>query len=582
MAKEHITETLDLGVTDPSKTAEARQDRHFEGKLDWIVFGFTSLLAIAFVLWGFLNQASLASSASSAQSWVILNFGWFFVLTSTLFVVFVLWLAASRYGRVPLGRDGEQPEFRTVSWVAMMFSAGMGIGLMFFGVAEPLSHYVTPPPGSATAQTSEAMQVAMATTLFHWTLHPWAMYAIVGLVIAYGTYRRGRSQLISAAFRPLIGKHANGPLGRLIDMMAIFATLFGSAASLGLGALQIAGGLEYNGWVESPGKLFYIAIITLLTIAFVTSAVSGIGKGIQWLSNTNMVLALVLAAFVFMVGPTLLMLNLLPTSIGIYIKMLPEMMARTNASGGDQMNSWLAGWTVFYWAWWISWTPFVGMFIARISRGRTIRQFVTGVLLVPSLVSLVWFTIFGGASIDALREGAFQLANGAVNSNHALYQLLDSYPLASVSSVLVMILVGIFFVSGADAASLVMGTLSEQGTTAPSRRTVIFWGALTGTVAAIMLAIGDPRDPGEALTGLQNLTIVVALPFVVVMVLLCLALYRDLRKDPMMLRHLRGNELIEKAVLYGAVKHGEEFYIVVQEKKAAVKQAAAASEVSET
>ncbi|MCO8166016.1 BCCT family transporter [Pseudomonas sp. 21LCFQ010] len=569
MAQEYNPDTLALGVTDPSQTEEAFRDRHLEGTIDWIVFGVTSVLAIAFIAWGFINQASLAASASTAQSWVIVHFGWFFVLTSTLFVIFVLWLAASRYGKVPLGRDGEAPEFRTVSWVAMMFSAGMGIGLMFFGVAEPLSHYVNPPPGSAVAQSSEAMQVAMATTLFHWTLHPWAMYAIIGLVIAYGTFRRGRSQLISTAFRPLIGRHANGPLGRLIDMMAIFATLFGSAASLGLGALQIAGGLEYNGWIEHPGKLFYVSIITLLTIAFIASAVSGIGKGIQWLSNTNMVLALVMALFVFIVGPTLLMLNLLPTSLGIYIKLLPEMMARTSASGGQQMDSWLAGWTVFYWAWWISWTPFVGMFIARISRGRTIRQFVSGVLLVPSLVSLVWFTIFGGAGIDALRDGSFTLIEGAVNSNTALYQLLDSYPWASATSVLVMILVAIFFVSGADAASLVMGTLSEHGTTEPSRRTVIFWGALTGTVAAIMLAIGDPRNPGEALTGLQNLTIVVALPFVIVMVLLCVALYRDLRKDPMMLRHLRGTELIEKAVLYGAVKHGEEFYIVVQEKKAA-------------
>ncbi|MBF8720275.1 BCCT family transporter [Pseudomonas guariconensis] len=581
MATEENVETLALGVTDPSQTEEAKRDRHLEGKIDWVVFGITSILAIAFVIWGFVSQASLAASASNAQSWVIVNFGWFFVLTSTLFVVFVLWLAASRYGKVPLGRDGERPEFRTVSWVAMMFSAGMGIGLMFFGVAEPLSHYVSPPPGTATAQSSEAMQVAMATTLFHWTLHPWAMYAIVGLVIAYGTFRRGRSQLISTAFRPLIGRHANGPIGRLIDMMAIFATLFGSAASLGLGALQIAGGLEYNGWIEHPGKIFYISIITLLTVAFVASAVSGIGKGIQWLSNTNMVLALALALFTFIVGPTLLMLNLLPTSIGVYIEMLPQMMARTSASGGEQMDNWLAGWTVFYWAWWISWTPFVGMFIARISRGRTIRQFVTGVLLVPSLVSLIWFTIFGGAGIDALQQGTYQLVNGAVNSNHALYQLLESYPWASVTSVLVMVLVGIFFVSGADAASLVMGTLSERGTTDPSRATVIFWGALTGTVAAIMLAIGDPSNPGEALTGLQNLTIVVSLPFVIVMVLLCLALYRDLRKDPMMLRHLRGTELIEKAVLYGAVKHGEEFYIVVQEKKSAVKRTSAETEATE-
>ncbi|MBO0368123.1 BCCT family transporter [Pseudomonas putida] len=581
MAMENNAETLALGVTDPSKTEEARQDRHLEGKIDWIVFGITSITAIAFILWGFLSQLTLAAGASAAQSWVIINFGWFFVLTSTLFVIFVLWLAASRYGRIPLGRDGEVPEFRTVSWVAMMFSAGMGIGLMFFGVAEPLSHYMTPPPGSAAPQSNEAMQVAMATTLFHWTLHPWAMYAIVGLAIAYGTFRRGRSQLVSNAFRPLIGKHANGPLGRVIDMMAIFATLFGSAASLGLGALQIAGGLEYNGWIEHPGKIFYLAIVTVLTIAFVASAVSGIGKGIKWLSNVNMILALALAVFVFLVGPTLLMLNLLPTSIGVYIKLLPEMMARTSASGGPQMDSWLASWTVFYWAWWISWTPFVGMFIARISRGRTIRQFVSGVLLVPSLVSLIWFTLFGGASIDAVREGSLLLVDGVVNSNTALYQLLDGYPLASLTSVLVMVLVAIFFVSGADAASLVMGTLSERGTTTPSRSTVIFWGGLTGTVAAIMLAIGDPANPGAALTGLQNLTIVVALPFVIVMVLLCVALYRDLRRDPMMLRHVRASELIEKAVLYGAVKHGEEFYIVVQETKSAPKHASEKQRVTE-
>jgi len=569
MATEEKSETLDISVTDPSRTEEARRDRRLAGTTDWVVFGVTSIAALAFVIWGFLSQASLASSASTAQGWVITHFGWLFVLTSTGFVVFVIWLAASRYGRIPLGRDDEQPEFRTLSLVAMMFSAGMGIGLMFFGVAEPLSHYLNPPPGGVAGQSSAALQVAMATTLFHWTLHPWAIYAVVGLAIAYGTYRRGRCQLISVAFRPLIGEHANGPLGRVIDMMAIFATLFGSAASLGLGALQIAGGLEHNGWIEQPGKLLYIGIITVLTVAFVISAVSGVEKGIQWLSNTNMVLAVALAVFVFVVGPTLLMLNLLPTAIGDYIDLLPEMMARTSASGGEAMGNWLSSWTVFYWAWWISWTPFVGMFIARISRGRTIRQFVTGVLLVPSLVSVVWFVIFGGAAIDAMRQGAFTLVDGAVNSNFALYDLLASYPWVSVTSVLVMVLVAIFFVSGADAASLVMGTLSERGTTEPSRRTVIFWGALTGAVAAIMLAIGDPGNPGEALNGLQNLTIVVSLPFVVVMALLCLALYRDLRCDPLMLRHLRGTELIEKAVLYGAVKHGEEFHFVVGEPKSA-------------
>ena len=573
MATEEKSATLDISVTDPSRTEEARRDRRLAGTTDWVVFGVTSIAALAFVIWGFVNQAGLAASAATAQSWVITHFGWLFVLTSTGFVVFVIWLAASRYGRIPLGRDDEQPEFRTLSWVAMMFSAGMGIGLMFFGVAEPLSHYLNPPPGGVAGQSSAALQVAMATTLFHWTLHPWAIYAVVGLAIAYGTYRRGRCQLISVAFRPLIGEHANGPVGRGIDMMAIFATLFGSAASLGLGALQIAGGLEHNGWIEQPGKLLYIGIITVLTIAFIVSAVSGVEKGIQWLSNTNMVLAVALALFVFIVGPTLLMLNLLPTAIGDYIDLLPEMMARTSASGGEAMGNWLSSWTVFYWAWWISWTPFVGMFIARISRGRTIRQFVTGVLLVPSLVSVVWFVIFGGAAIDAMRAGAFTLVDGAVNSNFALYDLLASYPWVAVTSVLVMVLVAIFFVSGADAASLVMGTLSERGTTEPSRRTVIFWGALTGAVAAIMLAIGDPGNPGAALNGLQNLTIVVSLPFVVVMALLCLALYRDLRSDPLMLRHLRGTELIEKAVLYGAAKHGEEFHFVVGEPKSAKAEA---------
>ncbi|HCV75689.1 MAG TPA: choline transporter, partial [Pseudomonas sp.] len=353
MATEEKSETLDISVTDPSRTEEARRDRRLAGTTDWVVFGVTSIAALAFVIWGFLSQASLASSASTAQGWVITHFGWLFVLTSTGFVVFVIWLAASRYGRIPLGRDDEQPEFRTLSWVAMMFSAGMGIGLMFFGVAEPLSHYLNPPPGGVAGQSSAALQVAMATTLFHWTLHPWAIYAVVGLAIAYGTYRRGRCQLISVAFRPLIGEHANGPLGRVIDMMAIFATLFGSAASLGLGALQIAGGLEHNGWIEQPGKLLYIGIITVLTVAFVISAVSGVEKGIQWLSNTNMVLAVALAVFVFVVGPTLLMLNLLPTAIGDYIDLLPEMMARTSASGGEAMGNWLSSWTVFYWAWWI-------------------------------------------------------------------------------------------------------------------------------------------------------------------------------------------------------------------------------------
>ncbi|WP_280419210.1 BCCT family transporter [Nocardia carnea] len=531
--------------------------------VDWLIFGITSLGAVAFVLWGIIDQESLARVASNAQSWVIANTGWLFVLVATSFVVYVIWLALSRYGKIPLGADDETPEFRTVSWIAMMFSAGMGIGLMFWGVAEPLTHFTSPPPGTAEPGSPEASEVALATTLFHWTLHPWAIYAVAGLAIAYATFRRGRSQLISAVFRPLLGRYSDGLGGKAIDMMAIFATLFGSAASLGLGALQIGAGLEFNGYVDAISKLGLVLVITGLTIAFILSAVSGIARGIQWLSNINMVLAVVLAVFVFIAGPTLFMLNFLPTAIGDYIADLPTMASRTGIAGGEEMEAWLSSWTIFYWAWWVSWTPFVGMFIARISRGRTIRQFVAGVLLVPSLVSLVWFAVFGGAAIRQQTDtGSLDEADGSVNPDFALFHLLDEYPITAITTVLVMILVGIFFVSGADAASIVMGTLSERGSIEPSRLTVIFWGTATGAVAAIMLVIADSDDLGGALDGLQALTTVVALPFMVVMVMMCISLYRDVRTDPIILRANLGVELVEGAVAQGVVKHEGEFELV--------------------
>ena len=537
----------------------------WRSRIDPVVFGVTGVIAIGFVVWGLVSTPSLGSASSSAQQWVTTNTGWFFVLASSFFVLYVLWLAASKYGRVPLGEDGEKPEFSTVSWIAMMFSAGMGIGLMFWGVAEPLTHYASPPPGTSKPQTEEALQTAMATTMFHWGLHPWAIYAVVGIAIAYGTFRKGRPQLISSVFRPLFGRKVEGPVGRAIDILAIFATLFGSAASLGLGALQIASGFKFNGWVDGVGKAVLVGIIVLLTIAFIASAVSGIEKGIQWLSNTNMVLALALAFFVFVAGPTLLTLNLLPTILGDYATQMTTMASRTAASGDSEMEAWLSSWTIFYWAWWVSWTPFVGMFIARISRGRTIREFVTGVLLVPTLVSLVWFAIFGGAGIAQQRASSDLVAqDGTVDSNSALFALLDHYPMASITTILVMVLVGIFFVSGADAASIVMGTLSEKGSTEPSKPTVIFWGALTGAVAAIMLVIGGD----EALNGLQAITIVASLPFVLVMALLSVSLYRDLQTDPVVVKHRLGVEAIEEAVATGVEEHDGDFALVVEPSEA--------------
>jgi choline/carnitine/betaine transport len=525
--------------------------------LDKIVFGVTALLALAFLVWGFLSTDSLADASGKALTSVMDDAGWLFVLTASAFVVFVIWLAASRFGEIRLGRDDEEPEFRTSSWVAMMFSAGMGIGLMFYGVSEPVSHLVSPPPGTGEAGGPEAVQHAMATTLFHWTLHPWAIYAVVGLAIAYGVYRKGRLQLISAAFEPLLGRHANGGWGKLIDILAIFATLFGSAASLGLGALQIRSGLRIVSGIGATGNAILVGIIAVLTIAFVLSAVSGVAKGIQWLSNINMVLAVVLAVFLFVLGPTVFMLNLVPTSLGSYVQDLPMMAARTGAEGADTQE-WLGGWTVFYWAWWLSWTPFVGMFIARISRGRTIRQFVTGVLLVPSLVSVLWFCILGGAAIDLQKSGTDIAGAGGLESQ--LFTTLDSFPMAKAASVLVMVLVAIFFVSGADAASIVMGTLSEHGTQSPTRSTVVFWGVATGAVAAVMLLVGGE----DALNGLQSITIVAALPFVVVMVGLAVALVKDLRSDPLVVRRQYAREAVAQAVVTGVTEHGDDFVLSVE------------------
>ncbi len=527
-------------------------------RTDRVVFGVTAVLTLAFVVWGSVFTKTLETVSDKMLSGLIHNGGWAFVLAASGFVVFALWLAVSRYGRIPLGQEHEGPEFSTVSWVAMMFSAGMGIGLMFYGVSEPLAHYTTPPPGTVPADSADAMQTALATTLFHWTLHPWAIYAVVGLAIAYSTFRRRRRQTISAVFEPLIGKkRADGIPGRVIDILAIFATLFGSATSLGLGALQIGSGFRELGWMERAGTGLLISIIGVLTVAFVFSAVSGVEKGIQWLSNTNMVLAVVLTVFVFVAGPTIIVLDLLPTSLASYADELPQLAGRTEAAtGGGDVADWLSSWTVFYWAWWISWTPFVGMFIARISRGRTIRQFVGGVILVPSTVSLVWFAVFGGTAMKLQERG--QLGDEPTPEGQ-LFAVLQQFPIAGVMSLLVMILVGIFFISGADAASIVMGTLSQRGTFEPARLVVVFWGVVTGAVAAVMLLVGHGK--GNALAGLQNLTILVAAPFVLVMVGMCLSLMRDLRQDPLIVRGEIAEEAVESAVIAGHEKYAGEFEI---------------------
>jgi glycine betaine transporter len=508
-------------------------ERSARPRIDPIVFWTAAVLSAVFVAWGILFTDSLAAVFDAVLfNFLVPNFGWVFILATFGFLVFSLYLAFSRYGRIRLGGEDEQPEFRTVSWVAMMFSAGMGIGLMFFAVAEPLSHMSSPPAGTVEAGTREAAQVAMEYSYFHWAFHPWAIYAIMGLALAYFCFRKGMPNLISTAFYPLLGDRVYGPIGKTIDILAIFATLFGSATSLGLGALQINQGLEAVfgfGGREAVGLA--IVVIAILTLAFILSAVSGVHRGIQWIANTNMVLAVLLVMFLFVLGPTVFILRTFTESLGDYLFNLIPMSFRAGAFSDPDF---ISTWTVFYWAWWISWAPFVGTFIARISRGRTIREFVFGVILAPSVVSFVWFAVFGGTAINLQLTGAVNnLAETAANNQPgALFLTLQQLPLFSLMSLIVIILVALFFVSGADAAAVVMGMLSSRGNLDPRRWTLVVWGTFTGAAAAICLLAGAIQGSVDvALSALQAVAIASAAPFVLVLIGLCFSILKALREE---------------------------------------------------
>ncbi|HHT58454.1 BCCT family transporter [Corynebacterium stationis] len=491
-----------------------------DAKIDWTVTGIAGVLVAAVVVWGLSLPDNFADVSGAALSFVTDNFGWAFVLFTTVFVVFVIAISASKFGTIKLGAINEEPEFSTISWISMMFAAGMGIGLMFYGASEPLAFYRDGVPG----HESNEVGTSMATAMFHWTLHPWAIYAIIGLAIAYSTFRIGRKQLLSSAFVPLIGeKGAAGPLGKLIDILAIFATVFGTACSLGLGALQIQAGLQASGIVDNPSNSVVLGIVLVLTLAFILSALSGVGKGIQYLSNANMVMAALLAIFVFIVGPSVTILNLVPGSVGNYLANFTEMIGRTAESADGTAGEWLSGWTIFYWAWWISWSPFVGMFLARISRGRSVREFCIGVLLVPAGVSTIWFSIFGGTAIHLEQTGRSIVGE---TTEAELFNLLESFPMGSIAAVVGMILLATFFITSADSASTVMGSMSQNGRSDATPWLSAIWGVLTAAVGLVLLLTGE-----DALNNLQNVTIVAASPFLVVLVFLMFAIVKDLRND---------------------------------------------------
>ncbi len=506
---------------DPEEQIERKADAA-DARVDWGIIVPVAVLVVAMVAWGLLAPENFSNFADVAFGWVIDNLGWAFVLGGTVFVLFVIVIACSKFGTIRLGTSDERPEFKTSSWIAMMFAAGMGIGLMFYGASEPLAMYLDGVPGHQPREVG----TGMAQTMFHWTLHPWAVYAVLGLAIAYSTFRLGRKQLLSSAFIPLIGqKAADGPLGKVIDGFAIFATIFGTACSLGLGALQISAGLEASGFVDNPSDNLIIGIVAVLLLAFLLSAMSGVSKGIQWLSNTNMVVAAVLAIFVFVFGPTVAQLNMLPTAVGTYLQNFFEMAARTAESADGEAGEFLSGWTIFYWAWWISWSPFVGTFLARISRGRTIREFCLGVMLVPAGLSTVWFAIFGGTAIKMEQQGNSIVGEGT--SEEQLFNLLHNLPGGVIMGVFALILLATFFITSADSASTVMASMSQNGKSDANPWIAAMWGVATAGVGLTLLISGGE----DALNSLQSVTIVAATPFLLILILLMFAIVKDLSND---------------------------------------------------
>ena len=507
--------------TDPEERIEREADAE-DAPVNWGIVVPLAVIVAAVVGWGLVAPDNFSAFADNAFGWVIENLGWAFVLGGTIFVAFVIVIALSGFGQIRLGSADERPEFSTTSWIAMMFAAGMGIGLMFYGAAEPLAMYRDGVPG----HNQNEVGTAMAQTMFHWTLHPWAVYAIIGLAIAYSTFRLGRKQLLSSAFIPLIGeKAANGWLGKLIDAFAVFATIFGTACSLGLGALQISSGLEASGFVDNPSTTLTIGIVSVLTLAFLLSAMSGVSKGIQWLSNANMVIAAILAVFVFVLGPTVAQLNMLPTAIGNYLNNFFEMAARTAESADGEAGEFLSGWTIFYWAWWISWSPFVGTFLARISRGRTVREFCLGVLLVPAGLSTVWFAIFGGMAIK-LEQSGESIYGGGTNEEQ-LFNLLHSLPGGYIMGIFALLLLATFFITSADSASTVMASMTQSGKTEAKPWLAAMWGLATAFVGLTLLISGG----SDALNSLQSVTIVAATPFLFILIALMFAIVKDMSND---------------------------------------------------
>lgn len=506
-------------IDDPMLKDAAAPGSRWRMQVNPPVFYVSAALIIAFALYGALFPKRAGSLFDTLQEGIVRNFGWFYIAAVAVFLFFVIFLMLSRYGDVRLGPDESEPEYSYLSWFAMLFSAGMGIGLLFFGVAEPIQHYALPPVGEG--RTVEAARQAMVLTFFHWGLHAWAIYIVIGLALAYFAFRRGLPLTLRSALFPLIGNRIHGPIGHAIDIFAVLGTMFGVATSLGFGVLQVNAGFAYLFGlpVSTQVQLVLIAVITgMATI----SAGTGLDKGVKRLSELNIILAVALLVFVLATGSTVFLLQAFVQNIGAY---LGAVIQRTFRMYAYEPNAWLGQWTLFYWGWWISWSPFVGMFIARISRGRTIREFVGGVLLVPVLFTFLWMTVFGNTAIALdLSNTAPIVQTVADDLPTALFEVLQQLPLSVIASGIATLLVITFFVTSADSGALVIDMITSGAASNPPVWQRIFWAVCAGVVAAVLLVAGG-------LQALQTAALASALPFAVIMLFICYGLLRALQTE---------------------------------------------------
>ncbi len=485
-----------------------------------VVIGALTLTFI-FVLFGIIAPETLGQAASYIlNTFISENFGWYYMLAAFTFVVICLYVALSKYGNIRLGKDTDKPEFNRFTWIAMLYSAGLAISLFFWGVAEPVLMYIDPPFG--TGETQESAKTAMQYTFFHWGLHSWGSYAIIGLIMAYFQYRKNTLPLINESLEPLLGKKAFGPIGKFINILAIFAVISGITTSLGLGVKQMGAGFDYVWGIEN-NFTNQIILILILTLLFIISASTGIKRGIKWLSNINIVLALMIMMFIFIAGPTRNILGILVNTTGNYMQNFISMSFHLEPFLNDY--TWQAGWDFFYWGWAISFGVFVGLFIARISKGRTIREFIFGAMLIPSLATMIWYSTIGGSALyNIVNLGNNELANRILeNMDTALFYFLQLFPFSPVLIFMTMVSLIIFFITSADSTVYVLGMYSEENTD-PSNKSKIMWGVVIAGVAIALLLSGG-------LTPLQTVSAVAGLPFSVVVLLMCVSFIKSLRNE---------------------------------------------------